>query len=97
MDFDRVVNIDHVEELQDCFVSEIPANVDFLTAKKKKLDSWLGLGVYEPVSDCGQKIIDTRWVLTLKNRQMAQKFPRQDWWQKDFWRKISRNMIKSRL
>ena len=53
VDFDRVDNIDHVEELQKCFVSEIPTNVDFLPAKMKELDSWLGLGVYEPVSDCG--------------------------------------------
>ena len=81
VDFDRVDNIDHIEELQECFVSEIPTNVDFLTAKKKELDFWLGLGVYEPVSDCGQKTIDTR----------------QHWWQEDFWRKISRNMIKNRL
>ena len=76
MDFDRVDNIDHVEELQECFVSEIPTNVDFKPAKKKELDSWLDLGVYEPVSDCGQKTIDTRWVLTLKKLADGSEVPK---------------------
>ena len=58
------------------FVSEIPTNVDFLPAKMKELDSWLGLGVYEPVSDFGQKTIDTRWVLTLKKLADGSEVPK---------------------
>ena len=51
-------------------------NVDFKPAKKKELDSWLDLGVYEPVSDCGQKTIDTRWVLTLKKLADGSEVPK---------------------
>ena len=58
------------------FVSEIPTNVDFLPAKMKELDSCLGLGVYEPVSDFGQKTIDTRWVPTLKKLADGSEVPK---------------------
>ena len=37
-----------------------------LSASRKKKKSWDEFGVCEEVEDCGQKLINTNWVLVMK-------------------------------